>query len=219
MSGTFLGFVAFVAGVALALVDGRRGIVWAAAVSALALVLPVFQIAASEGALLILATAAAVGLFWYASRVAGRYWPQMGPDPTISLGVSKGSLFGPRSVRAVSSVVSLIAASWISLNIPVAGSGYGSGVLFAVSYVTIVAGFRILLAHSVEDLAIGCTGVSLACAATVLLEGGAAATAAAGSVGCLAPVAAIVVGWMSGRSDRSDSRRGTEPADSGRATA
>ena len=115
------------------------------------------------------------------------------------MATSTTGMFGPRSVRFAAAIISLIAASWCSFNIPVAGTGVGFGLVFCVALFICVASFRLLLAHTVDDLCIGVNGVALASSTLYILEGGTREFPPAITIALVALGAGLVSGWSMGR--------------------
>ena len=145
---------------------------------------------------------AAVVLSW-SGWAAGRLLPWVaGLDPTIPAFAPVDRLFGPRSIRAFGAAVAVPIASWVSFNIPVGQVAAVQGLLFPTAYVWICGVIRLLLARTVADLAVGVAMVSLSTGTAWLLRGGTDSLPGAALACAVAPVAALVAGWLAGRSSR-----------------
>jgi hypothetical protein len=195
------------AGIAAALiamlVDGRNAVVVAVLVIPAGLA-PTMAATVGGPGVLVLAAAAAAGLVLGLSGrlAAGRLPWVAGLDPLIPAFAPARQLFGPRSVRVFAAALAVPVASWVSFNVPIGAVAAVQGLLFPIAYVWACGGLRLLVARSLEDLAVGVAMVSLAAAAAWMLRGGGDALAGGAAATALAPIAALVAGWMGGRHGR-----------------
>lgn len=201
--------LAGVAGALVAMmVDGRRAVLIAAVVVAAGLA-PTVAVTSGGPALLVLVTAAAASvILGAAGRWLARRLPWVaGLDPRIPAFASMRELFGPRSTRAFAAALAVPIASWVSFNVPIGEVTAVQGLLFPVVYIWGCGLLRVVVARTVDDLAVGLTMISLSVAAAWVLRGGSDALTGAAAAATLAPLAAAVAGWLSGR----HARRPPEP--------
>ena len=86
-----------------------------------------------------------------------------------------------------------------------------SGLLFPAAYAWTCGAFRLLLSRSIVDLAAGMSMVALGAATAWQVRAGADAVNGAAVLAGLAPAAAMVAGWLEGRSARGTLPRPTSP--------
>lgn len=200
MNQPLLDLVAFAAGAVAVVVDRRRAVVMACLAVALGLA-PAAAIYGGGGAVVLLLGAGAAGAAAgpLAGAAARRMPPRPGIDPIQAVGSPREGLFGPRSARVGAAVVALIAASWVSFNVPVGSVAAVEGALFPVAFVFSCGVLRIFLARSVTDLAVGVAVVALGIGVGWLLRGGSDPLPAAGGVIAIAPLMAGLDGWLAAR--------------------
>lgn len=193
-----------VAAAAIAMMVDTRGATLIAIVSIAAGLAPTVFVTSGAVPLLVLALAAAAGLAGgILARIAARRLPWVaGLDPRVPAYAPRRELFGPRSARAFAAALAIPIASWVSFNVPIGAVTAVNGVLFPVAYVWTCGLLRMVVARTVEDLAVGVTMISFGAAAAWLLRGGPDALAGAAAVATLAPLAAVVAGWLNGRHAR-----------------
>jgi hypothetical protein len=204
MSQTLIAMLGFLGGAVAALVDGPRAV----GVAGLVLGLTLAPAAASVGgfpaaALVMGAGLAAAVLGPAVRRAAERLGRVSGLDPLVPVVAPREALFGPRSIRAAAAGLSLIAASWVSLNVLVGPAGTAQGAVFAAAYTWLVGAIRLLRGRALEDLLVGAAAVALAGAVGWVLEAGPGSLPEAMVAAGLAPVAAVTAGWLQGRHGRS----------------
>jgi hypothetical protein len=137
------------------------------------------------------------------ARRAARHLPWVaGLDPLIPAFAPPLRLFGPRSVRAWGAALAVPVASWVSFNVSIGAVAAVQGILFPVAYVWACGGLRLLVARTVEDLAVGVAMVGLSSATAWLIRGGPDAYVGAAALALLAPISATVAGWLGGRHAR-----------------
>jgi len=203
VSAPLLAAAGVVAAAVAMMVDGRRAV----AITALFLAVGMAPTAATFGgapgvAVLGVSGFGAVAFAW-AGWAAGRRLPWVaGLDPSIPALAPSGQLFGPRSIRAFGAAVAVPIASWVSFNVPVGQVAAVQGLLFPTAYAWTCGVIRLLLARNVEDLAVGVTMVSLSTGTAWLLRSGTDSLAGAVLACALAPIAALIAGWLAGRSSR-----------------
>lgn len=192
-----------VAAVVAMLVDGRRAVVIASGVVALGL-LPSVATTGAGPAVLVVSGAgiAAVLLGLLVSRAAQQLSSATGLNPLIPAFAPARQLFGPRSVRASLAALAVPVASWVSFNVPIGEVTTVRGLIFPMAYMWACGALRIVIARTVEDIAVGVAVVGLASAGAWLVRGEADPVPGAAVLASLAPVAAAVAGWLSGRHAR-----------------
>ncbi|HWW08970.1 MAG TPA: hypothetical protein VNY76_01870 [Candidatus Acidoferrales bacterium] len=191
------------AAVVAILVDGRNA-VNVAVVAVAAGLSPTLAAASGAPATLVLlgAAGAALVLSWV-SRRAARHLPWVaGLDPLIPAFAPPLRLFGPRSVRVWGAALAVPVASWVSFNVSIGAVAAVQGLLFPVAYVWACGGLRLLVARTVEDIAVGVGMVGLSSATAWLIRGGPDAYVGAAALAVLAPTSAAVAGWLGGRHAR-----------------
>ena len=213
VSEPLLSLAGVLAAVIAILVDGRRAVVIAAVVVAAGLA-PTVAVTSGGPALLLLGAAAALSVvLGAASRWAARRLSWVaGLDPRIPAYASMRELFGPRSTRAFAAALAVPIASWVSFNVPIGEVTAVQGLLFPMVYIWGCGLLRMVVARTVEDLAVGVTMISLAVAATWVLRGGPDALPGAAAAASLAPLAAAVAGWLGGRHARRPAETAAGPS-------
>jgi hypothetical protein len=190
----------FVAAVIVILVDGRSAVSYASAAAGLGLAPSVAEVYGADGALLMIATAAAAAVAGPVSRaVSHRVSWMAGVDPVVPVVAGPEALFGPRSIRVAAGATVLPAASWVSFNVPLGSASTVTGVLFAAALIWGCGAMRLLTARTLVDIATGLAAVGLGAAAAWLIAGGVDTLAGAAAAASLAPAAAITAGWLGGR--------------------
>jgi hypothetical protein len=204
VSQPLLDLIAFAAGVIAVLVDRRRAVVIACIAVALGLS-PAAAIYGGGWATVTLLGAGAAGAVAgpLAALLASRLTPGSGIDPLQPVGAPPEGLFGPRSARVAGAAIVLVAASWVSFNVPVGSVTAVQGALFPVAFVFACGVLRIFLARNLTDLAAGVAVTAMAVGVGWLLRGGSGPLPAAAGVIAIAPVAAAVEGWLAGSHRRS----------------
>lgn len=203
MSQSVIATIAVLCGAAVALVDGARSVRIAAVLAGAGLSPAAAGVGGvpAAGTLIAAGVAAAVAGS-LGQRAAGWLPASRGLDPLVPVVAPDAALFGPRSGRAFGAAVSLVAASWLGLNIQVGVAATASGCIFAAAYVWLVGVVRLLRARALDDLAVGAVAISMATACGWILEVGPDALAEAGAVSGLAGVATLASGWLVGRRRR-----------------
>jgi hypothetical protein len=195
-----LDLIAFAAGAVAVTVDRRRAVL----VTCIAIALGLSPAAAIYGggwaALVVLgAGAAGAAASPLVRTIARRLGPRSGIDPLHSVATPHEGLFGPRSARVAAGVIALIAASWVSFNVPVGSVAPVQGALFPVAFIFTCGVLRVLLARSVTDLSVGVVALAFAVSVGWLLRGGSGPLPDVAGVIALVPVAAVLEGWLAGR--------------------
>ncbi|HEX6538328.1 MAG TPA: hypothetical protein VF155_04020 [Candidatus Dormibacteraeota bacterium] len=212
VSEPLLSFAGVVAAVVAMMVD-VRGATLIAVVAVTAGLAPTVALTGGGTAVLVLAVAAAAGVGGgLLGHLAARRLPWVaGLDPRVPAFAPSRQLFGPRSARAFAAALAIPIASWVSFNVPIGEVAVVQGVLFPIAYVWGCGLLRMVVGRTVADLTVGVTMIALAAAAAWLVRGGPDALAGAAAAASLAPLAAIVSGWLSGR----HARRAAPVADPG----
>lgn len=201
MNDAVLASIGFLGVVVASLVDGRRAVPLAALSLSIALVPTVVPAQGSGAALLLLGVAV---LTWLMGEVAYRVarshfsWAA-GLDPLVPVAFSRAELFGPRSIRVASTVVSIPVASWAHFHVALGGLATTTGFLFPLFYAWVCTGFRFLTARTLEDVAVATTMIAVASASGWMVHGGGHAFIGAGGVMMVSPLSATIVGWLAGR--------------------
>jgi hypothetical protein len=195
-----LDLIAFAAGAVAVMVDRRRAVL----VTCIAVALGLFPAAAIYGggwaAVVVLGAGAAGAVAGpLAGTIAGRLGPRPGIDPLHPVATPHEGLFGPRSARVAAGVIALIAASWVSFNVPVGSVAPVQGALFPVAFIFTCGVLRVFLARTVTDLSVGVAALAFAVSVGWLLRGGSGPLPDAAGVIALAPVAAALEGWLAAR--------------------
>lgn len=195
--------IAAVAAIVIAVVDGPRSIRVAAVVGGVALAPAAASVGGTPGALVPLAAGLGAALAAAVCELAARRLALgSGLDPLVPVVSPRVGLFGPRSVRVMGAALALLGASWVAINVPVAGAGAATGAAFAVADVFLVAVLRLLRGRALEELAVGGVCVAIAASAGWVLEAGTDSISSAVAAAALAPLIAGSAGWMTGRHHR-----------------
>jgi hypothetical protein len=204
VSAPLLSAVGVLAGAIAIMVDGRRAVSIAVVVLAAGMMPTAATFGGAPGVAVLGAYALAAVVFAWAGFLGGRRLPWVaGLDPTVPAFAPPDRLFGPRSVRAFSAAVAVPVASWVSFNIPVGQITTAvQGLLFPTAYAWTCGIVRLLLARTVEDLAVGVAMVSLSTGTAWLLRSGSDSLPGAVIACSVTPIAALVAGWLAGRSSR-----------------
>jgi len=191
------------AAVVAILVDGRNAVNIAVVAIAAGLSPTIAATGGAPAVLVLVGAAAAALLLSWVSRRAARHLPWVaGLDPLIPAFAPPLRLFGPRSVRAWGAALAVPVASWVSFNVSIGAVAAVQGILFPVAYVWACGGLRLLVARTVEDIAVGVAMVGLSSATAWLIRGGPDAYVGAAALALLAPISATVAGWLGGRHAR-----------------
>jgi hypothetical protein len=203
VSAPLLSAAGVLAAVVAMMVDGRRAVAIAVVIVAAGMAPTAATFGGAPGVAVLGASALAAVLFSWSGWAAGRLLPWVaGLDPTVPAFAPGDRLFGPRSIRAFGAAVAFPIASWVSFNIPVGQVTAVQGFLFPTAYTWSCGVIRLLVARTVADLAVGVAMVSLSTGTAWLLRGGGDSLPGAGLACAVAPVAALVAGWLAGRSSR-----------------
>jgi hypothetical protein len=185
------------------LVDGRRAVAIAVVFLAAGLAPTAATFSGAPGVAVLAACAVAAVLLAWAGRLGGRVLPWLsGLDPTIPAFAPADRLFGPRSSRAFGAAVALPVASWVSFNVPIGQVTAVEGLLFPIAYAWTCGVIRLLVARTLEDLAVGVATISIATGTAWLLRSGTDSLPGAAIACVVAPLAAFLAGWLNGRSSR-----------------
>jgi hypothetical protein len=204
VSAALLSAVGVLAAVVAMMVDGRRAVAIAVIFVAAGMMPTAATFGGAPGVAVLGAGAVAAVLFAWAGFLGGRRLPWVaGLDPTIPAFAPPDRLFGPRSVRAFGAAVAVPIASWVSFNVPVGQVTTAvQGLLFPTAYAWTCGVIRLLLARTVEDLAVGVAMVSLSTGTAWLLRSGTDSVPGSAIACAATPIAALVAGWLAGRSSR-----------------
>jgi hypothetical protein len=199
-SEPLLAGLGFIAAAVVMLVDGRSAVSYASLAAGLGLAPSVANVYGADGALLVIAAAATAAVSGPLSRAISRRVSWMaGVDPVVPVVAKPEALFGPRSIRVAAGAAVLPAASWISFNVPLGSTSTVTGVLFAAALIWGCGAMRMITARTLVDLAAGMAAVGLGAAAAWLIAGGVDTLAGAAAAASLAPLAAVIAGWLGGR--------------------
>src|SRR6202162_6191911 len=203
VSALLLSAAGVLAAVVAMMVDGRRAVAISVVILAGGMAPTAATFGGAPGVAVLGVRALAAVLFSWSGWAAGRLLPWVaGLDPTVPPFAPTDRLFGPRSIRAFGAAVAVPIASWVSFNIPVGQVTAVQGFLFPTAYAWSCGVIRLLVARTVADLAVGVAMVSLSTGTAWLLRGGGDSLPGAGLACAVAPVAALVAGWLAGRSAR-----------------
>jgi hypothetical protein len=203
VSAPLLSAAGVLAAVVAMMVDGRRAVAIAVVILAGGMAPTAATFGGAPGVAVLAGSALVAVLLSWSAWAAGRLLPWVaGLDPTIPAFAPTARLFGPRSIRAFGAALAVPIASWVSFNIPVGQVTAVQGFLFPTAYAWSCGVIRLLVARTVADLAVGVAMVSLSTGTAWLLRGGADSLPGAGLACAVAPVAALVAGWLAGRSSR-----------------
>lgn len=200
MSQALLDLLAVAGAIIAVVVDGRWAVVVATFAAAAGLLAAATTIGGGPAALTLGgAFAVAAMTAWLARNIARRLVAPRIPAPGRAAQPAREALFGPRSLRLIAAVIAIPAASWVSFNVPVGSVTVVEGRLFPVAFVFAVGAVRLLLGRSSTDLAAGIALVGVSASVAWLLRGGPDPLPVAAGVAALAPAAAAVEAWISGR--------------------
>jgi hypothetical protein len=203
VSAPLLSAAGVVAAVVAMMVDGRRAVAIAVVFVGAGMAPTAATFGGAPGVAVVGACALVAVLLAWAGWLGGRRLPWLaGLDPTIPAFAPADRLFGPRSSRAFGAAVAVPIASWVSFNVPIGEIAVAQGFLFPVVYVWTCGVIRLVVARTVEDLAVGVAMVALATGTAWLLRGGTDSFPGAVLACLVAPLAALVAGWLNGRSSR-----------------
>ena len=203
MNQPLLDLVAFGAGAVAVVVDRRRAVPLACLAVALGLAPSAATYGGGWAAVIVLGAGAAAAVAVPLAHLAGRLRAaQHGVDPLVPVGSPSQGLFGPRSVRVAGGAVVLVAASWVSFNVPVGSVVAVRGALFPVAFVFACGALRTFLARNLTDVGVGLAVIALAVGVAWLLRGGSDPLPAAGGMFALAPVVAAADAWLHARHPR-----------------
>jgi hypothetical protein len=210
VSAPLLSAAGVVGAVVAMMVDGRRSVAVAVVLLSAGLAPTAATFGGAPGVAVLGASAVAAVLLAWGGRVGGRVLPWLtGLDPTIPAFAPADRLFGPRSSRAFGAAVAVPVASWVSFNVPIGQVAAVEGFLFPIAFAWTCGVIRLLVARTLEDLAVGVTMVSIATGTAWLLRSGTDSFPGAALAWLAAPLAAFIVGWLNGRG----SRRAHPPAE------
>jgi hypothetical protein len=203
VSAPLLSAAGVFAAVVAMMVDGRRAVAIAVVFLAGGMAPTAATFGGAPGVAVIGVSALAAVVFAWGGWAAGRLLPWVaGLDPTIPAFAPSDRLFGPRSTRAFGAAVAVPIASWVSFNIPVGQVSVVQGLLFPTAYAWSCGVIRLVVARTVADLAVGVAMVSLSTGTAWLLRSGTDSLPGAVLACAVAPVAALLAGWLAGRSSR-----------------
>ncbi len=204
VSAPLLSVAGVIAAAVAMMVDGRRAVAIAVVFLAAGLAPTAATFGGAPGAAVLGACAIAAVLLAWAGSLGGRILPWLsGLDPTIPAFAPSDRLFGPRSSRAFGAAAAIPVASWVSFNIPIGQvTTPVAGLLFPVAYAWTCGVIRLLIARTLEDLAVGVAMVSVATGTAWLLRGGSDSFPGAVLACVAAPLSAFLAGWLNGRGRR-----------------
>jgi len=90
----------------------------------------------------------------------------------------------------------------VSFNVPVGQVTVSEGLLFPIAYAWVCGVVRLLVARTVEDLAVGVAMVGIATGTAWLLRSGTDSFGGAVLACIAAPTRGLLAGWLNGRSSR-----------------
>ena len=203
VSAPLLSVAGVIAAVVAMMVDGRRAVAIAVVFLTAGLAPTAATFGGAPGAAVLGASAIAAVVLAYAGWLGGRVLPWLtGLDPTIPAFAPADRLFGPRSARAFGAAVALPVASWVSFNVPVGQVTAVEGLLFPIAYAWTCGVIRLLVARTLEDLAVGVAMVGIATGTAWLLRSGNDSFPGSVLACSVGPLAAFLAGWLHGRSSR-----------------
>lgn len=203
VSAPLLSIAGVIAAVVAIMVDGRRAVAIAVVLLAAGLAPSAATFGGAPGVAVLAGCAVAAVLLAWAGWLGGRVLPWLsGLDPMIPAFAPPDRLFGPRSTRAFGAAAAIPVASWVSFNVPVGQVTVSEGLLFPIAYAWVCGVVRLLVARTVEDLAVGVGMVGIATGTAWLLRSGTDSFAGAVLACIAAPLAAFLAGWLNGRSSR-----------------
>jgi hypothetical protein len=203
-SAALLSAAGVIGAVVAMMVDGRRAVAIAVVFLAAGLAPTAATFGGAPGVAVLGACAIAAVLLALAGSIAGRILPWLsGLDPTIPAFAPSDRLFGPRSSRAFGAAAAIPVASWVSFNVPIGQITTAvQGLLFPIAYAWTCGVIRLLVARTLEDLAVGVAMVSVPTGTAWLLRSGGDSFPGAVLACVAAPLAAFVAGWLNGRGAR-----------------
>jgi hypothetical protein len=203
VSAPLLSIAGVIAAVVAIMVDGRRAVVIAVVLLAAGLAPSAATFGGAPGVAVLAGCAVAAVLLAWVGWLGGRILPWLsGLDPMIPAFAPADRLFGPRSTRAFGAAAAIPVASWVSFNVPVGQVTVSEGLLFPIAYAWVCGIVRLLVARTVEDLAVGVAMVGISTATAWLLRSGTDSFGGAVLACLAAPLAAFLAGWLNGRSSR-----------------
>jgi hypothetical protein len=203
VSAPLLSAAGVIAAVVAMMVDGRRAVAIAVVFLTAGLAPTAATFGGAPGAAVLGASAVAAVALAYAGWLGGRVLPWLtGLDPTIPAFAPADRLFGPRSARAFGAALAVPVASWVSFNVPVGQVAAVEGLLFPIAYAWTCGVIRLLVARTLEDLAVGVAMVGIATGTAWLLRSGNDSFPGSVLACSVAPLAAFLAGWLHGRSSR-----------------
>jgi hypothetical protein len=203
VSAPLLAAAGVVAAAVAMMVDGRRAVAITAVLLAVGMAPTAATFGGAPGVAVLGVSGFGAAAFAWGGWAAGRRLPWIaGLDPSVPAFAPSDQLFGPRSIRAFGAAAAVPIASWVSFNVPVGQVAAVQGLLFPTAYAWTCGVIRLLLARNVEDLAVGITMVSLSTGTAWLLRSGTDSLPGAVLACALAPIVALIAGWLAGRSSR-----------------
>jgi hypothetical protein len=203
VSAPLLSIAGVIAAVVAIMVDGRRAVAIAVVLLAAGLAPSAATFGGAPGVAVLAGCAVAAVLLAWVGWLGGRILPWLsGLDPMIPAFAPQDRLFGPRSTRAFGAAAAIPVASWVSFNVPVGQVTVSEGLLFPIAYAWVCGIVRLLVARTVEDLAVGVAMVGISTATAWLLRSGTDSFGGAVLACLAAPIAAFLAGWLNGRSSR-----------------
>jgi hypothetical protein len=203
VSAPLLSIAGVIAAVVAIMVDGRRAVAIAVVLLAAGLAPSAATFGGAPGVAVLAGCAVAAVLLAWVGWLGGRILPWLsGLDPMIPAFAPADRLFGPRSARAFGAAAAIPVASWVSFNVPVGQVTVSEGLLFPIAYAWVCGIVRLLVARTVEDLAVGVAMVGISTATAWLLRSGTDSFGGAVLACLAAPLAAFLAGWLNGRSSR-----------------
>jgi hypothetical protein len=207
VSAPLLSAAGVIGAVIAMMMDGRRAVAIAVVFVAAGLTPTAATFGGGPGVAVLGGTAIAAVLLAWAGRIGGRVLPWLARlDPTIPAFAPADRLFGPRSSRAFGAAAAFPIASWVSFNVPIGQVAAVEGFLFPIAYAWACGVIRLLVARTLEDLAVGVAVVSIATGTAWLLRSETDSLPGAAIACVAAPLAALLVGWLHGRSSRQPRR-------------
>lgn len=203
-SAPLLSAAGVLAAVVAMMVDGRRAVAIAVVVLAAGMAPTAATFGGAPGVAVLGACALAAIVLAWVGWLGGRRLPWVSRlDPTVPAFAPADRLFGPRSVRAFGAAVAIPIASWVSFNVQVGQVAVAvEGFLFPTAYAWSCGVIRLVVARTVEDLAVGVGMVSLATGTAWLMRSGSDSFPGAALACVVAPLAALIAGWLAGRTSR-----------------
>src|ERR1039457_1115395 len=203
-SAALLSAAGVIGAVVAMMVDGRRAVAIAVVFLAAGLAPTAATFGGAPGVAVLGACAIAAVLLALAGSIAGRILPWLsGLDPTIPAFAPSDRLFGPRSSPAFGAAAAIPVTSWVSFNVPIDQITTAvQGLLFPIAYAWTCGVIRLLVARTLEDLAVGVAMVSVPTGTAWLLRSGNDSFPGSVLACSVGPLAAFLAGWLHGRSSR-----------------